>query len=488
VTIPSDRRLHEAMWVQALLVSFAVVDVTQYIGNKDAGVTVSTGMTAGGQPIDDLGDNFILESFWVQELSEALSLQANSSLFSLEVVDYASLHTDIAFNTWTRCNDTDMLSLKIVDMQVAPFIPFAASLSYSWVEEKARSAMPYNVSISCFKGESLVPAIQCLAVKDAAGVYVRRQPYVVSGSKGIPAVCPECTTDRTLLALRNIHEHMQGVLADQHVGSAGLLRYSLDQVRRPLWMLQAHVWEPFGKCIALITTVNTTHNSVLCVGAEAVVEIAQQPLSAADQYIGAFVYEIGDKNGVRKKHIFMLFKGRETFSTRLIWRDDTTQQDHMVNTGVMSSNWVSVCASAEQIMALCINNYNRLEVRWYGISALPSQPTRLQLSETSSPSVTNAVQGRDEWLQYVRVAACGVVSCKDTFLAAAVRVVQVDVRENKPGGTRLLLTVCSGKPNTEAECSNATLPVAADSRPSFISVAFLRASSQTQHWVVGVCG
>jgi hypothetical protein len=311
VTLPSDRRLHEAMWVQALLVSFAIVDVTQYFGKEESGVTVNAGMTAGGQHINDLGDNFILESFWVQELPEALSLQAQSSLFRLEVWDYASANADIAFNTWSRCSNTDMLALKILDMQVAPFIPVAASLAYSWVEAKAESAMPYNVSISCFKGAILVPDSQCIPVKDATAVYVRPKPYVYSGSSG-PAICPECTTDRTLRALRNVHEHMRGVRADQHVGSAGLVRYLLNQFARRMLMLHAHAWDPFGKCIALITTVDTMHNSVLCIGAEEAVELARLPVSGPDQYIGAFGYAID-----AKKHVFMLLKGRATRSTKL---------------------------------------------------------------------------------------------------------------------------------------------------------------------------
>jgi hypothetical protein len=489
VTLPSDRRLHEAMWVQALLVSFAIVDVTQYFGKEESGVTVNAGMTAGGQHINDLGDNFILESFWVQELPEALSLQAQSSLFRLEVWDYASANADIAFNTWSRCSNTDMLALKILDMQVAPFIPVAASLAYSWVEAKAESAMPYNVSISCFKGAILVPDSQCIPVKDATAVYVRPKPYVYSGSSG-PAICPECTTDRTLRALRNVHEHMRGVRADQHVGSAGLVRYLLNQFARRMLMLHAHAWDPFGKCIALITTVDTMHNSVLCIGAEEAVELARLPVSGPDQYIGAFGYAID-----AKKHVFMLLKGRATRSTKLVWRDDATQQDHMVNTGVMSSHWVSVCASAEQIIVLCINNNNQLEVRWYRIQLGPGQPPQLLLSETSIPSflnvtyvISSAVEGTDAWLKYSRVAVCGDASCTGAFVAAAVRQVQVEARNGEPGGARLLLTVCSGKPGLEAACSNSTLPVSADSPPSFISVAFLRASSRTQHWVVGVFG
>jgi hypothetical protein len=40
VNIPSDRRVYEAMWLQALLVRFAVVDVSQYASEAGAGVPV----------------------------------------------------------------------------------------------------------------------------------------------------------------------------------------------------------------------------------------------------------------------------------------------------------------------------------------------------------------------------------------------------------------------------------------------------------------
>ena len=39
-TIPSDRRVYEAMWLQALLVRFAVVDVSKYASEAGAGVPV----------------------------------------------------------------------------------------------------------------------------------------------------------------------------------------------------------------------------------------------------------------------------------------------------------------------------------------------------------------------------------------------------------------------------------------------------------------
>jgi hypothetical protein len=65
----------------------------------------------------------------------------------------------------------------------------------------------------------------------------------------------------------------------------------------------------------------------------------------------------------------------------------------------------------------------------------------------------------------------------------------VDSRPGQTGGTRLLLLVCGGRQNSsEAACANAPLPVAPDNAPSFVSVAFLRASTEQEHWVVGVYG
>jgi hypothetical protein len=115
------------------------------------------------------------------------------------------------------------------------------------------------------------------------------------------------------------------------------------------------------------------------------------------------------------------------------------------------------------------------------------------LKSSEAPSGAALVLNVDPWLQYSRVAACSEDVCAGAFLAAAVRVLQLEGRDGQPGGSRLQLSVCAGTQGAAAAaCASSTIPVPADSVPGFVSVAFLRASTQahsrTQHWVVGVYG
>jgi hypothetical protein len=99
VTVPSDRRLHEAMWVKTLLLSIAVVDVTQYcLKCEPAAISVSVTTTVDDKQISDLADNFVLESFWMQHmhtdaLDDAADIGDGSSLFTLRV-------SDLLFKDW----------------------------------------------------------------------------------------------------------------------------------------------------------------------------------------------------------------------------------------------------------------------------------------------------------------------------------------------------------------------------------------------------
>ncbi len=66
VRVPTDRAVHKARWLQSLLLSFAVVDLTD--SSTEMGVTVRVSVTADNKYVSDLDDNFVLESFWVQDI------------------------------------------------------------------------------------------------------------------------------------------------------------------------------------------------------------------------------------------------------------------------------------------------------------------------------------------------------------------------------------------------------------------------------------
>ena len=603
VTMPSDRKLHEAMWVQALLLSFAVVDLTQYAKSPDlsAHVSVSAAVTADEKHISDSDDNFVLESFWVQDVSESVfvkqftvqGLQCNN-LFNGVYTYYETLsngypvfvhldnalspipnnpygqgviyfngvywHMDVKIdmvsavaygrdpfthfayevcggsftpvsgtieslspplvffdhdlgnsaslftvqilnehlNQWTRCTVQDTLALSVVDMEVAPFAPNHNLSNYSWLEQHHGSSVPFNLSVACFQGGVLQPAEQCTGAKDAAAVYVRRQPYAYEPVAAPAGQCPQCklTTDRTLLGLRHVQEHLRGLRADEHVSSSSLVQYVLQQHEQPLQLLQAHAWDPFDRCAALLTTHNTTHSALLCLGTEGTQELERADAGDATQYIGVFACVVG---GVQE--MFLLQKGLTARSSTLRWRDAATQTQRIVlDPDGLSLNWVSVTAEQERIVALGIDTNNRLQVGFYAISKpngqnmqLSEETSSISLAEISYEIVEEAPSGDpvisivDPWLPYSRVAACSEEVCAGVFLAASIRLEQVKGLDGKPGGSRLQLSVCSGT-HSAAACFRATIPVPADSLPSFISVAFLRASAEAQHWVVGVHG
>ena len=56
---------------------------------------------------------------------------------------------DSAFDTWTRCSTADMLALKVLNTQVAPFQPNPTLKNYSWLEQHHGSPVPFNVSEAC---------------------------------------------------------------------------------------------------------------------------------------------------------------------------------------------------------------------------------------------------------------------------------------------------------------------------------------------------
>lgn len=488
VTVPSDRRLHEALWLQSLLVSFAVVDITQYGEGTSAGVTVGVVATVNEQSISDAGDNFVFESFWVQNTSEsAAQLGDGSSLFTIEPLNSG-------FDSWTRCNDTEMLreTSNVLHMQVAPFVSQPELTNYSWLQQHHGSAVLFNASVECFRGVKVLAGTECHGVQNAAAVYVRQQPYTYepapSGCADCGGSCSECTADRTLLGLRHVLAHTRGVRAAQHAGSAGLVRYQLQKLPQPLHLVQAHAWQPFGACAVLATATNETHESVVCVGDDTT-ELRSSRKDSADRYIGAFGCEVG---GVQKK-IFML-SGKGLRLTKLTYTNDATQTDRLVlDEGGLSIAWISVAAERELVVALGINNDNQLEVGLYGIIVKDS---RWHLQLVRAPVALDVAyevvknQPTDPWLTYSRVAACNVAACTQVYLAAAVKGEQVAAEGAARQGSALVLYACVGRAASSAavQCASATLEKTADILPSFVSVAFLRTDGEHEHWVVGVRG
>jgi hypothetical protein len=151
-----------------------------------------------------------------------------------------------------------------------------------------------------------------------------------------------------------------------------------------------------------------------------------------------------------------------------------------------------MAAESEQVVALGINDNNELQVGLYTIVSDAVGTLELQLERLSAAlGVSYEIVDKkpsDPCLWYNRVAKCGVGVCS-AYLAAAVRLEQVV--EEQDGGSRLVLYACTGRTGASGSnvaCDTTKLPVPADSDPAFISIAFLRADAEYEHWVVGVHG
>jgi hypothetical protein len=143
-----------------------------------------------------------------------------------------------------------MLALRVLDMKVVSFTPHQTLKNYSWFEQHHCRAVPFNVSVVCFKDRVLQAVSECLNAKVTASVYVCQQSYKFAPVNLTKGLCLWCqpTSDRILLGLRHVQEHMRGARADQHDSSPGLVRYSLRQLSPHLQMMQLNTWDPFGEC------------------------------------------------------------------------------------------------------------------------------------------------------------------------------------------------------------------------------------------------
>ena len=381
-----------------------------------------------------------------------------------------------------------MLALAVLELQVAPFQPQPNKTlaNYSWLEQHHGSPVPFNASVACSRGQQRLAGTDCLGVKNASAVYVRRQPYAFEPAFNVSS-CADCTSDKALLGLLHLQAHARVVRAEQHAASAGLVRYQLQKLSQPLHMLQAHAWQPFGKCAALVTIQNETAAAVLCIGDE-ITTLVSTGAEEPDRYFGAFGCSVAGTT-----HMIFMLAGDGVRLTKLTYQHESTQTYRMVkDTQGLSVAWISVAAEREQVVALGINDDNQLQVGLYAIVSDAAATLELRLDRSPAAlGVSYEIVGpqpSDPWLWYSRVATCGVGVC-DAYLVAAVRLEQVVAEQ--AGGSRLVLYACAGRTGASAivvPCAWTALPVPADSDPAFISIAFLRADAEYQHWVVGVHG
>jgi hypothetical protein len=245
------------------------------------------------------------------------------SLFTLQVLDPA-------FENWIRCNSSAMLELHITDMQVAPFKVHPDDYTnYSWLEQHHGSAVPFNVSVACFRESEPLRATECRNVKNASAVYVRPKPYKFEPAEGSDRcedcgdTCDDCTSDKTLLGLRHVQAHTRGLRADEHGNGADKVLYQLQRFDTPLHIVQAHAARPFGRCAALLTTRNGNDCSVVCVGDQ----VSTVRSCSGDRYLGALEWRFDETI----YQIYLISNlNNETRAAKLIYVNDTAEIEAVV--------------------------------------------------------------------------------------------------------------------------------------------------------------
>jgi hypothetical protein len=210
-----------------------------------------------------------------------------------------------------------MLALAVLELQVAPFLPNETLAHYAWLEQHHGSVVPFNASVACSRGQQRLAGTDCLGVKAAAAVYVRRQPFAFEPAFNVSS-CEDCTSDKALLGLLHLQAHARVVRAEQHAASAGLVRYQLQKLPQPLRMLQAHAWQPFGKCAALVTVQNEMADAVLCIGDD-IATLVNTSAEEPDRYFGAFGCEVAGA-----AHMIFMVGGDGVRLTKVTYQHEVT--------------------------------------------------------------------------------------------------------------------------------------------------------------------
>ena len=517
VDVPRDRALHRASWLRAVLVSFAIVDVTEYpSAQPHANVRVRPNLTVDGEAINDVDDLFVPERFWAQPLSAAPGgLQNQSSLFRIR--------TTASFSNWASCA-SGAQSTHVEKFGIAPKLGTPTNEhGHGWVKQERNSSLMYDVFTSCgsdcstagVQGICELPMSACDDLASAADVFVLPRPYRYSPGQ-VVAQCSEpdlactLTADKTLLGLRHLWRYIRSApAADRHkAGAAEKVVYKLSSVQAISLtnVQQMHAGDPYSRCPLLATSVNR----IECIGPDNVLSIQQ----TADglRFTAAFQSVVGGR-----RVLVVMLAQHTAFSSVLYWRSHSVSATstnspestnapatallNVIYTDTVSS-WISVAAVDDSVLALCLVDMKTktLAVRSYKLHWLTvdggatSLALRNYESELTLPGewLINVDQ-EDPWMRFCNLAAPREAS---HFLVACVQI-------TSERSTALTLRVCVG-PRTVSEttsvavCNDIALDLAMSESPSFISAAFLRQVEQhssthssthtSRLWVVGLKG
>ena len=484
--VPNDRALHSAPWLRSLLVSFAVVDVTEYaLQEIHANVRVVPTMTVHGQAISDSADSFIPEFFWAQPLTGD-DWQNESSIFGVQAN---------GFGERTPCTvDDDTPTLAELD--IAPWSASTYAL-YSWIEQRNGSSIPLEVSMTCLLNN--LPS-ECSDLQNVAEVFVLQKAYGYKAqTQETVQTCdaPICaiTADKTLLGLRRVHENIPGApVADRLIPGAGArIEYQFpDTENLQIHIQQAHTTRAYSPCALLLTTsfLSTpyaTQQSIVCVGADGAHTVKSE--LPGTKYCGAFAAFV-DSRPV----LVVLLGSLNVLHRSLHWQNiigsswggnatESFNSSEVEGSDIFVSSWLSVTVLHNNVTALYVeSSTGSVAVGFF--SLLWASPTELAL-ENRSPAIVLGDDWRVDmhpWQDFSRI----IVSHE----TVNVLIVSVEIQtSDELSGTVLMLRVCVCSQESAAICSKITLPdVSVLANSSFISAAYMQQAGEEELWIVSVQG
>lgn len=517
VDVPIDRSLHGTSWLHALLVSFTVVDVTEYEkGSKmSLNVRVWPQMAIAGQIISNQDNMFIPELFWSQPMHNASSMSDVLDIMLASGEDFVKsnssehetslfqVYTENWFSDWTPCSPITVPA-SLYNFEIAPSLNVRASeTGLCWLNAEHGSATMYDVLTSCF------PASACISLKDIVDVFVLRRQYTYTEPVNSMAYCSQTnwtcsiTSDLMMLGFRHLHNHMPDIpVVDRHTA---------DGAERVVYKLKTHTFavnvqqmntgndaDPYSQCSVLATSFST----IECIGADRITTLHRAEDRPGIRFITAFTCVVGGQNfrivlraeattfsGVLEWYSHDSYAGYDSKSSPM----STSPASDVHNSSVLAKEWVSVAVQGENVTALCLTNSetNTLSVRFYKLQW--DNYTKILALEAQSGGEliipgkwTIDQNNEDPWIRF-----CTLASPREATHLLVACVQQIPNRELTP----FILRVCVGdrlapENSLMAGCTEHDLSLPEGEMPSFLSTSFLRQDKMNASllWVVGVKG
>jgi hypothetical protein len=477
--VPNDRGLYSAPWLRALLVSFAVVDLTEYSTSEtNANVRVVPIMSVNGQAISDDADSFIPEYFWSQAVS-GNEWQHADSMFSIHANGFAGQ---------TQCSN-EAFKEPFAQLQLAPWNTSLFE-EYTWLQQRHNTSVIFEVTMKCLLNNILS---DCFDLQKVVEVYVLLNSFesIVQTNDHFcdTSFCTD-TTDTILKALQKVHRIIPATpIADRLTANgAARVQFPLQYMENlQIRIQQAHTISAYAQCAVMLTTsiVNTydaVQQNVVCVGGDGVFTV--RSAIRASKFSAAFSAKVQDTSV-----LLMLLGSLNQFYKSLQWQNmthvqgNTTESYEVLNSDQFASTWITAAVIENNLTALYIDfTTSSVAVGFFQLQQTSLTEITLQERETAVFLSANWNVHVHEWQDYSRV----LVSLQtENVLVATVEVQTSEILQ----ATSLQLRVCVCSWTKASVCSDIGLQeMSVSATASFISAAYIQQASGEDLWVVSVSG